>query len=387
MSITFRKSNVFLKIIRGVIYDLPVRVNLSIWWNFGSLLGLCLVIQIVRGLFLAIHYTPNVDIAFGSVAHIMRDVNRGWFLRRLHANGASFFFLCAYAHVGRGIYYGSYGLVHVWGRGVLILFILMAIAFMGYVLPWGQMSYWGATVITNMVTAIPYIGKDVLHWLWGGYTVGNPTLVRFYVFHFLFPFILVVLVIAHIVFLHEAGSNNPLGVEGDGDKVPFHIYYSIKDLFGFRVMIWALLYVCLLNPDIFLESENFNPANPLVTPVHIQPEWYFLFAYAILRSIPNKGGGVLALVLSVAALMLLPALRARYGGCLSCGINPISQFLFWRFAGVFGVLTWIGTCPVEVPYVKIGQLFTFLYFRFFFLYPIRIELWWKILLLNSVNYK
>lgn len=218
------------------------------------------------------HYTPRVDVAFRSVAHIMRDVNSGWFLRSIHANGASFFFFCAYAHVGRGIYYGSYGLVHVWGRGVLILLMLMAIAFLGYVLPWGQMSYWGATVITNMVTAIPYVGKDVLHWLWGGYTVGNPTLLRFYVFHFLFPFILAVLVIVHIIFLHEAGSNNPLGVEGDGDKVPFHIYYSMKDLVGFSVIVWLLLYVCLLDPDIFLESENFNPANPLSTPVHIQPE-------------------------------------------------------------------------------------------------------------------
>lgn len=384
MSITFRKSNVFIKAIRAVVYDLPVRVNLSIWWNFGSLLGLCLIIQIVRGLFLAIHYTPNIDTAFGSVAHIIRDVNSGWLLRSLHANGASFFFFCVYAHIGRGIYYGSYGLVHVWGSGVLILVMLMAIAFLGYVLPWGQISYWGATVITNMVTAIPYIGKDVLYWLWGGYTVGNPTLLRFYVFHFLFPFVLVVVVFIHIVFLHEAGSNNPLGVEGDSDKVPFHIYYSMKDLVGFRVIIWILLYVCLLDPDLFLESENFNPANPLSTPVHIQPEWYFLFAYAILRSIPNKGGGVLALVCSIFVLLLLPVFRSSYIGCLRSGINPVRQVAFWMFVGVFGVLTWIGTCPVEYPYVEIGQLFTFLYFGFFFFYPIRMTLWWK-LLLECVN--
>nr|YP_003208147.1 cytochrome b [Loripes lacteus]ABJ55672.1 cytochrome b [Loripes lacteus]UUJ36989.1 cytochrome b [Loripes orbiculatus] len=373
MKISFRKSDSFLKPISGVVYDLPVSVNLSVWWNFGSLLGLCLGVQLVSGIFLAMHYSPGLDVAFSSVIHIVRDVNGGWLLRSIHANGASFFFICVYFHVGRGIYYGSYQMVHVWGSGVVMLFVLMGIAFMGYVLPWGQMSYWGATVITNMVTAIPYIGKDILHWLWGGYTVSNPTLVRFYVFHFLLPFILVVLVMVHIVVLHDAGSNNPLGLEGMGDKVPFHIYYSMKDVFGFSVMVGALLFVCLLSPDIFLESENFNPANPLVTPVHIQPEWYFLFAYAILRSIPNKGGGVLALVLSVAGLLLLPLLTSNCSGCLSSSMNPLNQIMFWGFVGVFLILTWIGMCPVESPFTMIGQISTFLYFLFLIVYPISVS--------------
>nr|WBO27057.1 cytochrome b [Loripes orbiculatus] len=373
MKISFRKNDSFLKPISGVVYDLPVSVNLSVWWNFGSLLGLCLGVQLVSGIFLAMHYSPGLDVAFSSVIHIVRDVNGGWLLRSIHANGASFFFICVYFHVGRGIYYGSYQMVHVWGSGVIMLFVLMGIAFMGYVLPWGQMSYWGATVITNMVTAIPYIGKDILHWLWGGYTVSNPTLVRFYVFHFLLPFILVVLVMVHIVVLHDAGSNNPLGLEGMGDKVPFHIYYSMKDVFGFSVMVGALLFVCLLSPDIFLESENFNPANPLVTPVHIQPEWYFLFAYAILRSIPNKGGGVLALVLSVAGLLLLPLLTLNCSGCLSSSMNPLNQIMFWGFVGVFLILTWIGMCPVESPFTMIGQISTFLYFLFLIVYPISVS--------------
>nr|YP_010688216.1 cytochrome b [Pillucina pisidium (Dunker, 1860)]WBR65410.1 cytochrome b [Pillucina pisidium (Dunker, 1860)] len=373
MKISFRKNNSFLKPVSGVIYDLPVSVNLSIWWNFGSLLGLCLGIQLVSGIFLAMHYSPGLDVAFDSVIHIMRDVNGGWFLRGVHANGASFFFICVYLHVGRGIYYGSYGMTHVWGSGVLMLFVLMAIAFMGYVLPWGQMSYWGATVITNMVTAIPYVGKSVLYWLWGGYTVSNPTLTRFYVFHFLLPFILVILVMVHIVMLHDAGSNNPLGLEGMGDKVPFHIYYSLKDVFGFSVMMCALLFICLLMPDIFLESENFNPANPLVTPVHIQPEWYFLFAYAILRSIPNKGGGVLALVLSVIGLMILPLLSFGYNGCLSVSMSPLNQAMFWGFVGIFVLLTWIGMCPVEAPYTLIGQMCTFLYFLFLMMYPLSLS--------------
>lgn len=333
-------------------------------------MGLCLGVQLVSGVFLAIHYSPGVDVAFRSVVHIVRDVNGGWFFRRIHANGASFFFFCVYFHVGRRVYYGSYGLRCVWRRGVLILVLLMAIAFIGYVLPWGQMSYWGATVITNMVTAIPYVGKLVLYWLWGGYTVGGPTLIRFYVFHFLFPFILVVLVVVHIIFLHGAGSNNPLGVVGVGDKVPFHVYYSVKDLFGFGVVVWFLIFVCLLSPGIFLESENFNPANPLVTPIHIQPEWYFLFAYAILRSIPNKGGGVLALVCSVIGLMLFPVLRFSYKGIAGVWANAVNQVRFWGFVRVFLLLTWIGMCPVEFPFTLIGQVCTFMYFLFFVGYPL-----------------
>lgn len=328
MRIISRKSGILTGGLSKVVYDLPAIINLSVWWNFGSLLGLCLVIQIVRGIFLAMHYTPHVDLAFSSVVHVMRDVNSGWLIRGVHANGASFFFVCIYAHIGRGIYYGSYMLHKVWFRGILLLFMLMATAFLGYVLPWGQISYWGATVITNLVTVIPYVGKSVLYWLWGGHTIGSATLRRFYAIHFLLPFVMVVAVLIHIRFLHEVGRNNPLGFEVGGEKVPFHVYYTIKDVVGFVVMTGFLGYVCLLNPDLFLDAENFNPANPLSTPVHIQPEWYFLFAYAILRSIPNKTGGVVALVGAVLVPVVLPLFTWGYRGPVRAGMNPLSGLLF-----------------------------------------------------------
>lgn len=372
-----RKVHPVLKVINGALIDLPAPRNLSIWWNFGSLLGLCLGIQIVTGLFLAIHYTAHVDLAFNSVIHITRDVTYGWLLRSIHANGGSWFFICIYFHIGRGMYYGSYLAQHTWNTGVILLFLTMATAFLGYVLPWGQISFWGATVITNLLSAIPYVGKIMVEWVWGGFAVDNATLTRFFALHFLLPFAIAGLVVLHLLFLHETGSNNPLGLNRDGEKVPFHSYYSFKDLVGFLIMLFLLALLVLFSPQLLTDPENFIPANPLVTPVHIQPEWYFLFAYAILRSIPNKLGGVIGLVGSIAILFILPF--SHLGKFRSLAFYPINQVLFWSLVGIFLVLTWIGSCPVETPYEQVGQVFTALYFLYFVLRPLTQLLWDKIL--------
>nr|YP_010974591.1 cytochrome b [Pomacea reevei]WNR57044.1 cytochrome b [Pomacea reevei] len=373
MQMPLRKSHPVLKIMNGALIDLPAPANLSIWWNFGSLLGLCLVIQILTGLFLAMHYVPNVELAFSSVIHIVRDVNYGWILRSIHANGASFFFICLYFHVGRGLYYSSYLYMHTWNVGVILLFLTMGTAFLGYVLPWGQMSFWGATVITNLLSAVPYMGKMLVEWIWGGFAVDNATLTRFFAFHFLFPFMIAALSVLHLLFLHETGSNNPLGLNSDNEKVPFHFYFTLKDMVGFVVLMLMLLFISMFNPQMLTDPENFIPANPLVTPVHIQPEWYFLFAYAILRSIPNKLGGVIALVVSVLILFLTPFLHKSAFRSLS--FYPFSQILFWVFVSIFILLTWIGSCPVEAPYEQIGQILTILYFLYFLVLPLTQKLW------------
>nr|WBV74595.1 cytochrome b [Cordax unidentatus] len=359
----FRKTHPLIKIANGSLVDLPTPANISAWWNFGSLLGLCLGIQIVSGLFLAMHYIAHIDYAFDSVIHICRDVNYGWLLRTLHANGASMFFVCLYLHVGRGLYYGSYTLIPTWTIGVLILFAVMGAAFMGYVLPWGQMSFWGATVITNLVSAIPYLGTDLVQWIWGGFAVDNATLTRFFTLHFLLPFVIAALVLIHLLFLHQTGSSNPLGLNSNVDKIPFHPYFSFKDLFGFNILMFILVVVTLLTPYALGDPDNFVPANPLVTPVHIQPEWYFLFAYAILRSIPNKLGGVMALVMSIAILLFMPVLTCQD----SQGIEfyPLNQTLFWSMVTIVILLTWIGARPVETPYILTGQILTVLYFAYY----------------------
>nr|YP_009925539.1 cytochrome b [Paratectonatica tigrina]QNH82261.1 cytochrome b [Paratectonatica tigrina] len=372
-----RKSHPVLKMMNNLLIDLPAPLNLSVWWNFGSLLGLCLVIQILTGLFLAMHYTAHVDLAFSSVMHITRDVSYGWLLRAIHANGASWFFICIYFHIGRGMYYGSHVNQHTWNIGVILLLLTMGTAFLGYVLPWGQMSFWGATVITNLLSAIPYLGKMLVEWVWGGFAVDNATLTRFFALHFLLPFGIAGLTMLHLLFLHETGSNNPLGLNSDGDKVPFHSYYSFKDVVGFVVMVAFLTFLVLFFPQLLTDPENFIPANPLVTPVHIQPEWYFLFAYAILRSIPNKLGGVIALVASVVILMIVPI--THLGKFRSFSFYPLNQVLFWTFVGIFLILTWIGSCPVEAPYEQVGQLFTVLYFSYFLLSPLTQALWDNIL--------
>nr|AML26423.1 cytochrome b [Staphylinidae sp. BMNH 1274641] len=373
MKTPLRFKSPILKIINNSLIDLPTPSNISAWWNFGSLLGVCLGIQIITGIFLAMHYTANIDLAFNSVAHICRDVNYGWLLRTLHANGASFFFICLYTHIGRGIYYSSYYYTITWLIGVIILFLVMATAFLGYVLPWGQMSFWGATVITNLLSAIPYLGMDIVQWLWGGFAVDNATLTRFFTLHFLMPFIVAALVLIHLLFLHQTGSNNPLGTNSNIDKIPFHPYFSFKDLFGFIIMIMILVLLTLMNPYLLGDPDNFIPANPLVTPVHIQPEWYFLFAYAILRSIPNKLGGVIALVLSIAILMIMPFTNKKY--MQSSSFYPISKILFWLLVMMLILLTWIGARPVEDPYIITGQLLTILYFSYYLITPMSSKIW------------
>uniref|UniRef100_A0AAU8HP01 Cytochrome b n=1 Tax=Silax daleus TaxID=3230861 RepID=A0AAU8HP01_9ECHI len=356
----FRKRHPVVKIINISLWDLPSPSNLSVWWNFGSLLGLSLVVQLVTGIFLAMHFTADINMAFSSVAHICRDVNYGWLLRNIHANGGSLFFMCMYIHIGRGLYYGSYVNEMTWNIGVVLFLLSILTAFFGYVLPWGQMSFWAATVITNLVTAVPYVGLEIVQWIWGGFSVENPTLHRFFVFHFLFPFILAFLSVLHLLFLHETGSNNPLGVPSDFDKVPFHTYYTSKDVVGFLVFFLILSIFSLLYPTALSDPENFIPANPLVTPTHIQPEWYFLFAYAILRSIPNKLGGVVALVCSILVLFFVPVLH--FSSQNACCFRPLSQLLFWLVVGNFFLLTWIGSQPVEDPYIFIGQASSLFYF-------------------------
>nr|ANG08433.1 cytochrome b [Hycleus chodschenticus] len=377
MKTPLRKMSPALKIINNALIDLPSPSNISLLWNFGSLLGLCLVIQIVTGIFLAMHYCPNIDLALNSVIHICRDVNYGWLIRTLHANGASFLFINIYIHAGRGIYYGSYNLVHTWTIGVIILFMVMATAFLGYVLPWGQMSFWGATVITNLLSAIPYLGVSIVQWLWGGFAVDNATLTRFFAFHFLLPFIVSALVMIHLLFLHQTGSNIPLGTNSNIDKIPFHPFFSFKDIMGFIIMTSALIILSLTNPYLLGDPDNFTPANPLVTPVHIQPEWYFLFAYAILRSIPNKLGGVVALVLSIAILLILPFTNKK--NYSSNQFYPINKILFWTMVTTIILLTWIGARPVEDPYIITGQILTVIYFPFYIINPLTYKLWDKIL--------
>jgi len=365
------KTNPLLKIFNNSLVDLPTPSRISTMWNFGSLLGVCLGAQLVTGLFLAIHYSRDTSLAFNSVRHIMRDVNYGWSLRIFHANGARIFFICIYLHIRRGIYFSSYRQGPVWIRGVTILFLLMATAFLGYVLPWGQMSFWGATVITNLFSAIPYLGEEIVYWLWGGFAVGQPTLSRFFALHFFLPFTIIGIVGVHLLFLHQKGSRNPLGVRSNYDKLLFHPYFSLKDLLGVFIFLFFYFYLCIVKPWDLGDPENFIPANPLVTPLHIQPEWYFLFAYAILRSIPNKLGGVLALVLSVAVLYVLPLIKLSRFKSLS--FSPLFKKLIWGLFSLLLLLTWIGARPVEAPYVIFGQVFTVLYFFIFVIWPFSLK--------------
>nr|YP_010148814.1 cytochrome b [Anodonta nuttalliana]QQV69705.1 cytochrome b [Anodonta nuttalliana] len=381
MSFQISKTHPLTKILNNSLYDLPAPVNLSIWWNFGSLLGLCLISQVITGLFLAMHYNSNVDLAFYSVSHISRDVNYGWLMRIIHANGASFFFVCIYLHTGRGMYYGSYLAKETWNIGIILLFLTMATAFLGYVLPWGQMSFWGATVITNLLSAVPYIGSTLVYWLWGGFSVSNATLSRFFVLHFVLPFAIMALAAVHLLFLHQSGSNNPLGISSNVNLIPFHVYYTVKDTVGFVLLLMTLTLICLFSPNLLTDPENYIPANPLSTPPHIQPEWYFLFAYAILRSIPNKLGGVIALLMSILILIFLPIMHSNT--MRSNTFYPVSQILFWLFLGIFLILTWIGKQPVEDPFIWIGQTFSTLYFLYFLLSPISSKVWDYFLFYNK----
>lgn len=368
-----RLINYLIKIANNSLNDLPTPSNINSLWNFGSLLGLCLLTQLITGIFLAIHYTPNIDLAFNRIIHIYRDINNGWIIKNLHANGASIFFICIYIHIGRGIYFGSFNFKNTWITGTLILLLTIATAFLGYVLPWGQISFWGATVITNLLSAVPYLGEFLVQWLWGGFSINNATLTRFFTIHFILPFIIIIIVIIHLIFLHQTGSNNPLGVNRNLDKVPFQPYFILKDIIGFIIIYIIFIYIILINPNILGDPDNFSPANPIITPPHIKPEWYFLFAYAILRSIPNKLGGVILLLLSILILLIIPFYKIiNFKGL---NFYPLSQFNFWLFISIILLLTWIGIKPVENPYIFIGQILTLIYFFYYLIYPIITKLW------------
>nr|YP_010222678.1 cytochrome b [Urolabida histrionica]UCC46141.1 cytochrome b [Urolabida histrionica] len=372
MNKPLRKTHPIIKMVNSSLIDLPTPSSISLWWNFGSLLGMCLLIQLVSGIFLAMHYTPNIEMAFPSVIHICRDVNYGWLMRYTHANGASLFFICLYMHIGRGLYYGSYKLKMTWMVGVLLLLLIMGVAFLGYVLPWGQMSLWGATVITNLLSAIPYLGSILVKWLWGGYSVDNATLNRFFALHFLLPFMIMGMVMIHLIFLHQSGSNNSLGINSSVDKVSFHPYFSIKDLLGMSFMMMLFLTLILMEPLMLSDPENFIPANPMVTPIHIQPEWYFLFAYAILRSIPNKLGGVLAMLMSIIIIIMPLTQNSSFQSTIH---YPLSKVLFWMYVNNIMLLTWIGARPAEEPFIMVGQLLTMTYFMFFIINPVSLKTW------------
>nr|YP_004934823.1 cytochrome b [Leucophytia bidentata]AEQ93818.1 cytochrome b [Leucophytia bidentata] len=333
---------------------LPSPLSISVWWNGGSILALLLGVQIVTGLFLSMHYTADMVNTFNSVVHLTREVSAGWLVRGVHANSASFFFMFMYLHIGRGLYYQSYiSQPHTWSVGVTILLVSMATAFLGYVLPWGQMSYWGATVITNLVSAIPYWGPAIVEWVWGGFSVGQATLNRFYSLHFILPFLIGALSALHMLFLHEKGSTNPLGEHNHVSKVPFHPYFTWKDMVGFLVVAGLLMVVVLFYPSLLGDPENYTTANSMVTPTHIQPEWYFLFAYAILRSIPSKLGGVVALAMSVLILYFLPLASGK--SATPAAFTPPYQVVYWVFVLVFILLTWLGACPIEEPYPQLSS--------------------------------
>jgi len=360
-----------LSILDNHIINYPSPINLTYAWSFGALAGLCLVIQIISGIFLAMHYTPHIDLAFSSVEHIMRDVNNGWLIRYLHANGASMFFIVVYSHIFRGIYYGSFMAPreYLWCSGVILFLLMMATAFMGYVLPWGQMSFWGATVITNLFSAIPYLGTSIVEWLWGGFCVDNATLNRFFSLHFVLPFLIAGLVILHIALLHKDGSNNPLGVHSSTDKISFYPYFYVKDLFSFLCFVFFFSIILFYYPNLLGHPDNYIMANPMSTPAHIVPEWYFLPFYAILRSIPDKLGGVAAMGGAIVVLLFLPFLNTSE--VRSAAFRPIFRKLFWLFFANFLLLGWIGQEVVESPYIFIGQIGTAFYFFFLlFLMPL-----------------
>ncbi|NBV54317.1 MAG: cytochrome b [Proteobacteria bacterium] len=361
-----------LSFLKEHLADYQAPRNLNYMWNFGSLAGIALILQILTGLFLAMHYKPDVNMAYDSVQHIMRNVEWGWLIRNLHMVGASFFFIVVYIHIGRGLYYGSYKSPRevLWGLGLVIFLLMMATAFMGYVLPWGQMSYWGATVITNLLSVIPFFGPDIVVWLWGGYSVGDPTLTRFYAIHFVLPFVIVGVVILHVWALHLHGSNNPKGIDltKQSDYIPFHPYYTTKDVFGLGVYLIPFTFMVFFLPEYLGHPDNYIPANPLVTPAHIVPEWYFLPFYAILRAIPIKELGVLAMFGSILIMFVLPWLdRSKVR---SARFRPIYKQMFWLFVANFFVLGWCGAMPAEGIYVTISQVATTFYFAFFALLPL-----------------
>ena len=363
----FVNKNFFVKALYNTAVPYPVSSNLNYFWSFGIFLLLCLVVQIITGIFLAMHYVPHVDYAFISVEHIMRDVNYGWVLRYVHANGASMFFIAAYMHIFRGLYYGSYVYPRhlLWVIGVVIFLLMILTAFLGYVLPWGQMSFWAATVITNLASAVPYVGEDIVQWLWGGFSVDNATLNRFFSLHYLLPFVIAALSIVHVIFLHEYKSNNPLGIKPVYDVVPFTPYYTVKDIFAVVAFFIFFLSFVYFSPNYLGHTDNYIPANPMVTPTHIVPEWYFLPFYAILRSVPDKLGGVILMVSAILVLAVLPFMHMP-GVIRSNKFRPLKRVFYWFFIVDWFILGWIGGCPIEDPYFIIGQVSSFMYFLYFF---------------------
>nr|AJF36678.1 apocytochrome b [Gefionella okellyi] len=365
----------------------PAPITITYWWSFGSLAGLCLVIQIITGILLAMHYSSNIDIAFISVEHIMRDVNYGWLLRYIHANGASMFFIIVYLHMFRGLYYGSYLYPRelLWIIGVFIFLAMMATGFMGYVLPWGQMSFWGATVITNLFSAFPIIGEHIVYWLWGGYSVDNPTLNRFFSLHYLLPFIIAVLSILHLAILHISGSSNPMGIRSLHDYLQFHPYFTIKDLLSVILFFIFFSIFIFFYPNMLGHPDNYIQANPMVTPPHIVPEWYYLPFYAILRSIPDKLGGVLAMFLAIIILLFLPLLNKSK--VRSSYFRPLHKIIFWLFVINSLLLGWIGGNVVEVPFIQIGQFATIFYFSYFIIILPLISIYENKILDNTIDIK
>jgi len=364
------KKNPVTSIVNSFFIDSPLPSNITYMWNFGSLLGATLVLQIATGIFLAMHYVPNTGLAFSSVEHIMRDVNNGWLIRYAHANGASMFFILIYLHVARGLYFGSYTKprVMLWSVGVVILILLIVIAFLGYVLPWGQMSFWGATVITNLLSAIPWVGNDIVTFIWGSFCVENPTLNRFFSLHFLLPFVLTALVLIHMMALHMYGSNNPLGINSNTEKLSFHPYYTLKDLVGFVVWLIVLAVLVFYVPNMLGHPDNYIPANPLSTPLSIVPEWYLLPFYAILRAIPDKLGGVVAMIGSLVILLVLPFVSTTK--VRTNRFKPLSKIAFYIFIFNFGILLLLGGLPIEEPYTTISQISTVVYFSYFLAVPL-----------------
>lgn len=358
-------QNPLVAIVNNHIIDYPTPTNLSYHYGFGSLAGVMLVVQILTGIFLAMHYTPHVDYAFASVEHIMRDVKNGWLIRYAHANGASFFFIVVYIHIFRGLYFGSYMYPRqlLWCSGVVIFLLMMATAFMGYVLPWGQMSFWGATVITNLFSAIPFVGQNIVEWLWGGFTVDNPTLNRFFSLHYFLPFIIAGLSLVHLILLHQSGSTNPVGVEVKSDFLPFYPYFYVKDLLGFFGLLIVFLFYVYYYPNDLGHPDNYIMADSIKTPPHIVPEWYFLPFYAILRSIESKLGGVVTMFASIIVLLFLPFINTSE--VRSTAFRPIYAIFYWMVVADFILLGWVGQKAVDTPFFEIGRLATLFYFVFF----------------------
>jgi len=371
MSLNRWNKHSLLAFIDSHIINYPTPINLNYLWSFGSTAGICLAIQILTGIFLAMHYSSHVDYAFSSVEHIMRDVNNGWLIRYLHANGASMFFIVTYCHIFRGLYFGSYMNPRgpLWNSGVIIFLLMMGTGFMGYVLPWGQMSFWGATVITNLASAVPIVGPAIVEWLWGGFSVDNATLNRFFSLHYLLPFVISALVGVHLSLLHTLGSNNPLGINKNVDTISFYPYFYVKDLLSFFGLLAMFTFFVFFFPNLLGHPDNYIPANPLVTPAHIVPEWYFLPFYAILRSIPDKLGGVVAMVAAILILLLLPVINTSE--IRSSKFRPIYGIAYWFLVADFLILGWIGQQPVETPFLEVGMIATAFYFFFFLiLFPV-----------------